>query len=238
MPPVSVRRPRRRSQLAVVPRRPDDAALALLDEARRVGFPCIEERHEADDTIYLEGERGDSRLFLTEGVVKISRRRPDGGDLVTSLLAPGEVFGDVEPGEPRRDSAHAFTDCATAKIPESFLRKILREKPDAALSVLDLFERRLSRRQELARRLLPRKTEARLAALLPALAGKFPARTASGNPATGLRLTHADLAEMVGSTRESVSQAVGRMRREALIATDGGRFEILSEKGLKEMYDG
>jgi CRP-like cAMP-binding protein len=47
-----------------------------------------------------------------------------------------------------------------------------------------------------------------------------------------------DLAEMVGSTRESVSQAVGRMRRFGLIATEGGGLiAILSEEGLKEMYE-
>jgi CRP/FNR family transcriptional regulator len=209
---------------------------ALLESLRSAGVSGVEQRREAGDIIYRQGEDTRALYFLLEGLVKVSCRRPGGEDLTLDLLGPGEVFGGFGAiGGGQRDSAQALTACRALKTPAPFLSRSVAESFEAALGVVTLMERRLVAQEQMAGRLHRRKTEARLAILLPALARKFGEDVAGEHRRIGLRLTHTELAAMVASTRESVSQALGDMRRKGYIAVERGRIVILSDEGLERL---
>jgi CRP-like cAMP-binding protein len=107
-----------------------------------------------------------------------------------------------------------------------FLERILRRCPEAALKLATLPDLELARYEEWVGCLLPRKVEARLANLLPLLALRFGTKAGGGRMILP-RLTHEELAWMVCATRESVTAALGDLRRRGMIDTKKGRILIL-----------
>ncbi|MEJ7872926.1 MAG: helix-turn-helix domain-containing protein, partial [Rubrobacteraceae bacterium] len=97
-----------------------------------------------------------------------------------------------------------------------------------------LLEARLVEYEELLGRLLSRRTEVRLAKLLPILGRKFGETTGVG-VAIGLQLTRSDLAVMVASTRESVTAAVVGLRKKGILEMEGGRIVLLDPERLAEI---
>ena len=188
---------------------------------------------DAERTIYV----------LTGGVAKlfVSYRAHAGSkDATFLLLGPGEVFGYPLFVERRsgRVRAEAFTGCEVVKIPGAFLERTMRRRPEVALEVVSLLERRLVEYEELVGCLLSRRTDVRLARVLPVLARKFGERAGDGSVAIGLRLTRIDLAQMTASTRESVTAAVIRLRRKGILAIESERIVLLDLERLAEIGRG
>lgn len=209
---------------------------ALLENLRRAGVSGVEYRRDAGDMIYWQEEDTRALYFLLEGVVRISRHRSGGEELTLDLLGPGEVFGSFAAiGGGQRASARALTACRVLKIPAPFLLRTMRRSHEATLRIVTLMEHRLVAREHMAGILHRRRTVARLATLLPILALKFGECLPGERWRIGLRLTHTELAAMIASTRESVSQALGGMRRKGYIAVERGHLVILSDEGLKKL---
>jgi CRP-like cAMP-binding protein len=76
--------------------------------------------------------------------------------------------------------------------------------------------------------LLPGKTKARLARLVPILLGKFCELDRDGRPMVGLRLTRLDLGTMIGTTRESVNGAVRGLQKRGILEMERGRVVVLN----------
>src|SRR5215203_6254449 len=94
---------------------------------------------------------------------------------------------------------------------------------------------RLAQYEELLGCLLPRKTEVRLANLLMILVHKFGGHSGTDRLTIGLRLSHQDLAEMVASTRESVSNNLSALRNRKMIEMARGNIKILNPEGLTKL---
>jgi CRP-like cAMP-binding protein len=202
-----------------------------------MGVPLVRRRYDRGGMIYDGDEAGRALYVLAGGVARLVVSDPGyaGGKRATFLLlGPGDAFG--YPlfcrGGPGRVPAGAFTDCEVVKIPKPFLERALRHRPEVALEVAALLERRLVEYEEMVGCLLSRKTEVRLARLLPVLARKFGERDGDGGVAIGLRLTRTDLAEMTASTRESVTAAVSALREKRILTMDEGRIAVLDPEGL------
>lgn len=212
----------------------------LLAALKKDDTPLVRLGHGAGYEVYRGDDVRRTLYVLTGGVVKlfVSYAGYVGGkDATFLLLGPGDVFGYpvFTAGCPGRVSAEAFTDCEVVKIPGAFLERTVRRRSGVALDVAALLERRLVEYEELVGCLLPRQTEVRLARVLPILARKFGERTVNGSVAVGLRLTRTDLAQMTAATRESVTAAVTRLRRERILAMGAGRIVLLDPKRLAEI---
>ena len=197
-------------------------------------------RYDRGGTIYDGDEAGRVLYVLAAGVARLVVSYPGyvGGKRATYLLlGPGDAFGYplFSRGAPGRAPAEAFTDCEVVKIPKPFLERAMRRRPEVALEVAALLERRLVEYEELVACLLPRRTEVRMARALPVLARKFGERASGPGVAIGLRLTHTDLAEMTASTRESVTAAVIALREKGILTMKGGRIAVLDPEGLAEV---
>ena len=161
--------------------------------------------------------------------------RSEASEAILRLAGPWEVIGVPVPGwKPSRLTwVEAFTACEVVKVPRMFVERAVRENPDVALKLTELLELELARREELFGCLLPRTTEARLARLLPILARQFGVAR-DGGWIIELRLTHYDLAEMVASTRESVTAAVNSFRRRGVLEKKAGIIFILKPEVLAQ----
>lgn len=212
-----------------------DACRGLLESLRDTGTPTVDRRHEPGDLICGEGDYGGALYLVLDGVTKLSVIRSEASEAILRLAGPWEVIGVPVPGwKPSRLTwVEAFTACEVVKVPRMFVERAVRENPDVALKLTELLELELARREELFGCLLPRTTEARLARLLPILARQFGVAR-DGGWIIELRLTHYDLAEMVASTRESVTTAVNSFRRRGVLEKKAGIIFILEPEVLAQ----
>lgn len=159
---------------------------------------------------YRQDGRPDRLFLLDEGKVKLERHSPDGRESIVALLGPGDVLGEacVLDDGPHAVSAVAVADAVLLAVPTQALTTWLVEYPTAVPLLLRVLARRVRcATDSLAERTFS-EVAARVARELLALSHRF------GHPAgTGVRvehdLTQDELAQLVGSCRETVNKALG-----------------------------
>lgn len=149
------------------------------------------------------------------------------GSLVGGEAATGRMAADVE----------AYEECVLLEIPRDALERHLGQDLGLARGMLAV---ELGRRRQVQQRLeefVTRTAIERLCSTVLQLGQQFGVRDSRGT-IVNLRLTHRELAGLIGATRETVSFAMGDLRQRALIETDGKRVVILDRKGLQKLSTG
>lgn len=190
------------------------------------------------ERIYHAGAHADHLFVLASGRVKLVRPTPDGQDVLVDIVTPGGLFGTLTTlGEPEfTDTAEALTVACALSISADDFRAVLRRHPSVALAVVDYLGHRLEETRQALRRLSGGTVEQRVAATLLTLADRL------GEPRRGavllqLPLTRSDLAAMTGSTTESVSRAMSRLRKEGVIETGRRWTSIIDRDRLAQLVD-
>lgn len=174
---------------------------------------------------YRPEEMGEVLFILKEGNVQLYRISPEGKKLVITSLGPSSLFGEMALlGQQMHNTfAEAISDCTICVMSRADLERLILQRPQVALRMLEITGRRLrdaeSRLEDLAFKGIP----ARLSSLLLRLAG-------DSNQISGL--THQDLAEMVGTYRETATQVLNDLKSRNLIEIGRKRIMILDREGL------
>jgi CRP/FNR family transcriptional regulator, nitrogen oxide reductase regulator len=174
--------------------------------------------YEAEGAIYRAGEPATRLYVLATGTVKLLRGTPDGSDVLIDVLAPGDSFGTLSSlGDPTYpDTAQALSVACALSITAEDFRSVVQRHPSVALAVLDDLAHRLERSHQRVTHMSAGSVEQRVAAALLRLV------TVVGEPRDGavllqLPLTRADLASMAGTTTESASRVMSRLRRDGMV---------------------
>jgi len=176
---------------------------------------------------YRPEETGEVLFILKSGHVQLYRISPEGKKLVIASLGAGTLFGEMPLlGQQLHNTfAEAAEDCVIFVMSRKDLERLFLNKPQVALRVLDITGRRLrdveSRLQTMAFKGIP----ARLASLLLLLAEEHDSLEVVG-------LTHQDLAETVGTYRETATQVLNDLKAQGLIEIGRKRITILDPEGL------
>lgn len=180
--------------------------------------------------VYTAGDKSDKIYVLKEGKIKLSRQSIDGRELTVDLLEPGDIFGELSiAGEEERGaSAEALEDsliCATDRIEfEDFISK----NPAFSLAITKLMGFRLRRIETRLENLIFHDVHTRLQLLFNDLAEKYGQHSSKGN-VIKLKLTHQDIANLIGSSRETVTLEVNNLKKEGFILMEGRNY-ILPNK--------
>jgi CRP/FNR family transcriptional regulator, cyclic AMP receptor protein len=186
--------------------------------------------------IYLPGDRAQGVHFLTTGRIKISKVTRDGKELTLAYRNEGDFFGEpcLLDGGPREEMAEAMDASVTVEIPRDMLDALLRRDGTAAYK----FARALIvRRKDLETRveqLIFKDVGAKLAELLLSLGQEHGISDERGI-VVGLKITHQEMANLIGSTRETVSLTLSQFKRKGLIQTDGRRVILADLEGLRAL---
>jgi CRP/FNR family transcriptional regulator len=138
-----------------------------------------------------------------------------GRELILFLVGPGEPFGVPQTGLPAAASAVALDQSNVARMPVALFEQLARI-PEFAAGMVRLSTGRLALITTRLDEMVFRDVSTRLARVLLRLASEFPGHH-NGTPAIDVRLTQQDLADLIGSTRESASVAVNNFKRQGLI---------------------
>jgi CRP-like cAMP-binding protein len=204
-------------------------------ECQRLERAATARSFQRRETVYFLGEAGSSVLLLAEGRVKIKSLLPDGKEMIFAFIEEGEVFGELAllDAEPRQEYAEAIEPSRVIALPRDEVLWLMSQRPDVALSVTKLLGLRRRRIENRLRNVLFRPVRERVAALLLELLETY-GQGPGGRREIGLRLSHQDLANLIGATRETVTNELGRLQAERLIEVKRRRIAILDRRRLAE----
>jgi len=184
-----------------------------LEELRSLEARCLLRTFERKSLIYVPSDLSDSLLLLISGRVKLYHLTSEGKEAVLALIEPGELFGElslVEPGR-REEFAEAMLPSRVVLIPGAAFRELMERHPQVSLEVTRLMGLRRQRIERRLKSLLFRSNRERLIFLLLELAEKYGRFTEQGIQ-LGIRLSHQEMASMIGSTRETVTVLLGELQ--------------------------
>ncbi|MEW4562913.1 Crp/Fnr family transcriptional regulator [Bremerella sp. JC770] len=178
------------------------------------------------EPIYLPADDANSVLVLASGRVKICHLTSDGKQSILAFIEPGEIFGELailNMGN-RDEYAEAVEKSRVIAIPGETLRELMEEHADLCLGVTKIIGLRRRRIERRVKNLLYLPNRDRIIHLLLELAEQYGLETNRGIELS-IRLSHQDLASLVGSTRETVTVVLGAMQNEGLIEL--GRRKVI-----------
>jgi CRP/FNR family transcriptional regulator len=190
----------------------DDAELAEVAQL------VVTRRYAKHQMIFREGDPGQTFYLILTGSVAIVRVAPDGREMILSILKERDFFGEMSIFDTavRAASVRTLTDVEVGAIErEDFLALIDRSPRIGRLLVIALSER-LRAANKLISATTSQDIRSRLASLLLNLTQNF-GEAVPGGTRISLRLTNQEMANMIGTTRETVNRTLNRFWDEHLI---------------------
>ncbi|HEX3014811.1 MAG TPA: Crp/Fnr family transcriptional regulator [Desulfobacteria bacterium] len=206
----------------------------LEDQLLRLSKVIIERRYPKHHIIFQEGEPGASFFFLKSGKVRLFKTTAEGKEQILAFRSPGEIFAEVVlfDGGPYPATAEVVEDAQVCLIRNRDLERIIIDHVDIAVSLLKIMSSRLRQAQTALKDIALKDVYGRLAATLLKLAAEYGTSLTGGTKIT-LNLTHQDLANMIGATRESVNRVMSEWRKEGILTAQRGEITILNPQLLK-----
>ena len=191
-------------------------------------------RFRRGEVIFHIGDPGDALFVIVSGEVKISLPSETGDEAILATLRPGDVFGELAllDGAPRSASASALMPTETVILPRERFRELIATETgvrDALLASIAGELRRLTTHVEELHFL---DITGRLAARLVRIAQESGTPLADGSLRLRTNLTQADLAAMVGCTRQSVNKLLGQFTDDGLIRLERDGIVVTDLEGL------
>lgn len=183
--------------------------------------------------VFYQPEDVSEVLFMVKaGRVQLYRISPEGKKLVIATLGPGTLFGEMALlGQQMHNAfAEALDDCLILVMSRADLERLILNKPEVGLRILETTGKRLrdaeKRLEDMAFKGIP----ARLASLLLRLSEERGSTEITG-------LTHQDLAETIGTYRETATQVLNDMKSQGLIEIGRKRILILDIERLRALAE-
>jgi CRP/FNR family transcriptional regulator len=188
-------------------------------------------------TIFREGDPGQTFYLILSGSVAIVRVAADGRETILSILKERDFFGEMSVFDTavRAAGVRTLTDVEVGVIErDDFLALIDRSPRIGRLLVIALSER-LRAANRLIAATTSQDIRSRLASLLLNLMQNFGEPTPTGGTRITLRLTNQEMANMIGTTRETVNRTLNRFWDERLIDMRTAHVVILEPEKFTAM---
>ncbi len=194
----------------------------------------IEKSYKKGEIIILQDTSVEGLYILVSGRLRISRSSEDGRVKVLAILSPGDIIGEMSLLDDESASATVETmeDSRLILIRKEDFQAMLLRYPLVTIEIARILGRRLRSADKEIEELAFYSVKNRLIEALIDLANRHSERTSSGIRVS-LRITHQDLADMVGSSRETITRIMNLLERDQLIVNEGGYIVIKDINRLK-----
>jgi len=199
------------------------------EDLESIASLLIERKFPKNKTIVEEGLPGDYMYVIREGRVKVTKLSGDGREKILEMLESGSFFGEMSllDSAPRSASVKALTEVRILALARNDFLAVLRRSPDLALAVITELTHRLRQQDEQASSLSFQRVKERTQGLLIRLAREesdVPGRLST--PA----LTHQQIADMIGTSRETVTRAVKGLKEEGWLEQKGKHYLVPADE--------
>lgn len=184
--------------------------------------------------IYLPGDPGESIFIINGGRVKCSKVTRDGKELTLAYRGAGELFGElaVLDANPREEMAEAMKNAMITEIPREVFEALLLEDPALCFRFTRTVGRRRRQLETKIEHLVFRDVQAKLAALLLELGEEYGQEVEDGLQ-IGVKITHQEMANLIGSTRETISLTLAQFKKRGLLDMRGRSVVLLDSEGMR-----
>jgi len=191
----------------------------------------------AGQIFHSPNEAGEQLFVLRSGRVRIYKLSPEGRALTLMVLEPLTLFGEMTlVGQWLHDTfAEAMTECVIGVIGRETLRRILEQHPLVAIAFMELMGQRLRTMENKLADIAFKNVPQRLATVLLNLAGVPAGQGQTPIPPSVVRYTHQQLAEMIGSYRETVTKAIGELREAGVIRIEDDAISLTDVDQLQRL---
>ncbi len=178
--------------------------------------------------------------IVKSGRVRLVRSAAGGRTMTMAVLGPGALFGQMRllGQDMRSSSAEAFEDVVLCQMTEPDVRSLLLADPRVAARITEGLGRRLAEVEQRLADALLKTAPQRVAATLATLAGAAPSSARlSGPRGHEVRLTHAQLADLVGTTRETTTKVLGDLQARGMVALRRGKVVVFDVEALHQLSE-
>ncbi|HYU16677.1 MAG TPA: Crp/Fnr family transcriptional regulator [Candidatus Acidoferrum sp.] len=189
------------------------------------------------EVVYLPGDPGNSMFIVNGGRIKISKVTRDGKALTLNYVGPSEVFGEtcLIEGGPREEMAEAMENSMITELERNDVERLLQNHAQLGYQLTRILAQRRRELENKLETLVFRDVTSKLAELLLALAEEYGVEDSRGTM-VALKITHQELANLIGSTRETVSLTLSQFKRKRLICTEGRKVIISDAESLRALF--
>jgi CRP/FNR family transcriptional regulator, cyclic AMP receptor protein len=203
------------------------------EDLERVSRVAVPRSYPKGVRVFHEGDRSDACYIVRSGDLRVTREHPDGRAIALATLGPGDIFGELAmlDGEARSASVEALSDCELLALPAGDVRQLLRGSSEITAKLVFALTRRLREANERIARQSFQTVPSRVAGVLSQLIAEE--APLEGRDGVTIRMTQADLAQLAGTSRESVSRFLAVLERAGVVHVGRGRVTVLEPRRLR-----
>jgi CRP/FNR family cyclic AMP-dependent transcriptional regulator len=203
-------------------------------ELERFSHVAVPRSFPAGTRVFHEGDSSDACYIVSEGSFRVTREHSDGRAITLATLGPGEIFGELAmlDGDRRSASAESITDGTLLALPANDVRSLLARNPEIALKLVAGLVRRLRAANARLSRQSFQTVPSRVAGILLQLSRDSQGEDDEEVEVT-IRMNQTDLAQLAGTSRESVSRFLAELERAGVVRSGRGRVTVLQPGKLR-----
>ena len=206
-------------------------------ELKKIEKLGLRKKYKKGNIVVLEKEMGAALFVIISGKVKIVRTDEDGREVILSIFGPGEFFGEMSllDGLARSASVVALAKAELFMIHRRDFLKLLHEHPQVAISLLGELTTRLRKADTQIKSLSLKDASGRVANVILMLADDIGVFRKGKVEIDELPLQQ-DMANMAGTSRETVSRMIHQFIREGHLQLDGNKLTINDYEEFRKQY--
>jgi CRP-like cAMP-binding protein len=192
---------------------------------------AVERSYKPSEFVFWDGDSPQWFYIVTQGRIKVFKHSSSGKEFVIAFFGPGEMFGEVAvfEGKPYPASAQAVAETRVVGIRRGDFLNFLANRPQVALSIINVLGARLRDAQSRLRDLAAERVEQRLARVLIMLSSKL---------GPSLPFTRQEIADMVGTTIETTIRVMSQLKDRGIISSTRGKVIIRDKEKLRVLSEG
>lgn len=202
-----------------------------MQELRKVNDLIRKMEYHKGNILFMQGSPSDYLCIVRYGRVKFYETSRDGRQQIVRILEQGDFFGEFSlfRVENHTLNAEAMEDTGLCLIPREDFKELISLNPEISLNIMQSMSERLVSAENFIVDLALKSTEERLAAWLLSMADKQGLRTSQG---VKIKVTFSrqELANLLGTTIETVSRKLSKMQSEGIIAIEGQKDIIILDQ--------
>ncbi len=209
---------------------PDEALEKIEKTGTRKSF-------KKNDVILMEEESGTALFVIVTGKVKVARSSNDGREVILTILTDGDFFGEMAilDGLTRSATVVATEETELFMLQRNDFMNLLHEHPEISIVLLQELTRRLRAADMKIKALSLKDAEGKVASVLLQLADEV-GKIKQGKVEIDKLPLQQDLANMAGTSRETISRTLHSFAKKGLIELEGSKLRILDYEKFKGMF--
>jgi CRP-like cAMP-binding protein len=209
---------------------------APADILSKLAATAVTQSYRPRQVVYLPGDRAQGIHFIAHGRVKISKVTHDGKELTLAYRTDGDFFGEacLLEGGPREEMAESMENTTTVELERLTFDRLLASQAGVAYHFARSLIHRWRGLEAKVEQLVFKDVSSKLAELLMRLASEHGIEHRRGL-VLSIKVTHQEMANLIGSTRETVSLTLSQFKRKGLIQTEGRKIVLLDRETLRSL---